>query len=249
VTLPRVGEQELAAFYPDAYGPYEQRMSPLEHLISRAIRAFQGWNALRTDPLVALRDRRPGRGLDVGCGRGDLAGALVDRGWAITGVEPSPSACAAAAGRGIDARCGTLSTVALEPESYDAAVFRHSLEHVGDPVHALRRVRAALVTGGLVLISVPNFGGWQARRFGGRWFHLDLPRHRVHFTRASLERALLEADLEPLASATSTTAVGLPASLQYRVFGRCLFPGGAGLRIASGACGGDQLHAIARRPA
>ena len=60
--------------------------------------------------------------------------------------------------------------------------------------------------------------------------------------------------------ATSTSSVGLPATLQYAIAGRCLFPGGMGLRIASGLCvltvplarlanriggGGDQLHVVA----
>ena len=40
----------------------------------------------------------------------------------------------------------------------------------------------ALRPGGLVLITVPNFAWWQRRRFGNRWYHLDLPRHRVHLT-------------------------------------------------------------------
>jgi hypothetical protein len=96
----------------------------------------------------------------------------------------------------------------------------------------------------------------------GSWFHLDLPRHRVHFTPEALERAFREAGLETVELSTSSSAVGLPASLQYRVFGRCLFPSGFGLRVASGLCAltvpltraldrtagaGDLLHAVARR--
>jgi SAM-dependent methyltransferase len=262
VTLPRVGDEHLGAFYPDEYGPYQERMSPVERMASRMIRAWQGWSAMRADPLAVLRDRPPGRGVDVGCGRGDIAATLVGHGWAMTGVEPSASACEAAARRGIDARCGTLSTVELEPERYHAAVFRHSLEHINDPVDALTRVRSALVPGGLVLITVPNFGCWQARRFASFWFHLDLPRHRCHFTAASLERALSAADLNLVSVSTSSSTVGLPGSLQYRAFGRCMFPGGFRLRAAAGLAtlafplalaldsatgGGDQLHAVARR--
>ena len=263
VTLPLVGDEQLAAFYPDRYGPYDERMSAVQRVVSRAIRALQGWTALRTAPLSALHARPPGRGLDVGCGRGDLLAALASRGWAMSGIEPSSSACAAAARRGLDARCGTLNTVALEPGSYDAIVFRHSLEHINDPVAALRLVRAALAPGGLVLITVPNFGSWQARRFAGHWFHLDVPRHRVHFTPPALERALAAGGLEPVSVATSSSTVGLPGSIQYRLFERCLFPGGLGLRVASGLAaltlplslaldrvtgGGDLLHAVAAAP-
>ena len=177
-------------------------------------------------------------------------------------ASASAGACAVASARGLDARQGTLEEVALEEGAYDVAVFQHSLEHVVDPVVDLRRVRAALRDGGLVLISVPHFDSWQRRRFRDRWYHLDLPRHRVHFTRAALADALSAAGLRPVHLSTSTSAVGLPATLQYAVFGRCLFPDGLRLRVASGLCAlglpvgrladrvagdGDVLHAVAVR--
>lgn len=265
VTVPRVEEDALAPFYPVEYGPYDERMSGVERLVSRAIRAWQGWSALRRPPLAALRMRAsPGRGLDIGCGRGDLAAALIARGWRMSGVEPSAAACESAARRGVDVICGTLSTVALEAGAFDAVIFHHSLEHTADPVAALSSTSRALAPGGVVLVTVPNFGGRQARRFRGCWYHLDLPRHRLHFTHSALERALHSAGLTDVRLTTSTSAVGLPASIQYRIFGRCLFPSGFALRAASGACalalpvaiafdraagGGDQLHAVARRPA
>jgi SAM-dependent methyltransferase len=218
---------------------------------------------MRRFPLAAIASRAPARGLDVGCGRGDLAAELVNRGWAMTGVEPSENACAAARARGVDARAGTLATVGLEDTAYDAIVFQHSLEHTLDPRGDLEKVRAALAPGGVVAITVPNFGSWQARRFRDRWFHLDLPRHRTHFTRQGLEQVVRAAGLEVEEIRTSTSSVGLPATLQYRAFGRCLFPGGLKLRVAAGLCvlvlplarlldriggGGDQLHILARRP-
>jgi SAM-dependent methyltransferase len=157
-----------------------------------------------------------------------------------------------------------VETVELEQGAYDAAVFRHSLEHVSDPVAALRRAGAALRPGGLVLISVPNFGSWQRRRFASRWYHLDLPRHRVHFTAPALVSALGRAGFEAAEMTTSTTPVGLPATIQYALVGRCLFPSGLPLRVAVAlstlgwplaraadrlAGGGDVLDAVARRPA
>jgi SAM-dependent methyltransferase len=157
---------------------------------------------------------------------------------------------------------GTLADCALEPAAYDAAVFQHSLEHTVEPLADLERIRAALRPGGLVAITVPNFGNWQPRRLRSRWYHLDVPRHRTHFTRPGLEALLRRAGLELTEVRTSTSTVGLPATIQYRVAGRCLFPDGLPLRVASGLCvltvpaaaltnrlggGGDQLHAVARR--
>lgn len=115
----------------------------------------------------------------------------------------------------------------------------------------------------MLLVTVPNFGSWQSRRFRGAWFHLDLPRHRSHFTPAGLERALRAAGFEHPEVTSSTTADGLQLSLQYRFFGRRRFRSGVSLyatvalsrallpltEVANAlGGGGDQLGASAARP-
>jgi SAM-dependent methyltransferase len=263
VTTPLVGGEELAAYYPSSYGPYEDPAGPVVRLISRAIRRRQSRRALAAFPVAALRAAGPGRGIDVGCGRGDLAAALIGADWRMTGIEPSPEAAANARARGVDVRVGTLAECPLDRSSFDAALFQHSLEHTIDPLTDLERIREALRPGGLVAVTVPNFGNWQAERLRSRWYHLDVPRHRTHFTRAGLSALLARAGLEVGEMRTSTSTVGLPATIQYRLAGRCLFPDGLPLRVATGLCvvsrpaglaldriggGGDQLHAVARRP-
>jgi SAM-dependent methyltransferase len=261
VTFPRVGPDGLAAFYPSSYAPYVPAAGVLAQL-SKVLQRALAARAIRSAPLRALAQLPPGRALEVGAGRGDLAAMLIARGWAVTAVEPSPDACAVLAARGVDARRGTLDDIALEPAAFDVAIFNHALEHTVDPVADLVRTAAALRPGGLVLISVPHFGSWQRRRFASRWFHLDLPRHRVHFSRQALSSVLRRAGLEPVELTTSTSQVGLPASVQYALAGRCLFPGGLKLQVAAlaaigvwpvarvldGLAGdGDVLHAVGRR--
>jgi SAM-dependent methyltransferase len=260
-TEPAAGASELSSYYPSGYGPYELPANRAVRGASAAIRGFQAWLSFRGMPLGPLRDMPPARAVDVGCGRGDLAAALVKRGWSVTGIEPSADACEVARSRGVDARHGTLGDIDLEPGAYAAAVFQHSLEHVNDPVTDLRRVAETLQPGGVVSITVPNFGSWQARRFGSRWFHLDLPRHRTHFTADGMRAALERAGFAPVRIGTTTSAVGLPGSIQYALAGRCLFPDGLRLRVAVASCAlaypaalvadrlagaGDVLQAVAR---
>jgi SAM-dependent methyltransferase len=263
-TLLYAGEDELGRFYPADYLPYAEAPQPrAAALAARALGKLRARRALRTPPLDSVRLLRPGRALDVGCGRGDVGALLIGVGWRVTGVEPSESACAAARSRGIDARPGTLSTVGVERAAYDLVVFIHSLEHTVDPVADLRRVAAALRPGGVVAITVPNFGSRQARWFGSRWFHLDVPRHRHHFTRLGLARALTAAGLHVDRVSTSTSAAGLAGSVQYALAGRWLLRHGLGFRLAVAACetcaplarladaGTDErdlLHVVARRP-
>ena len=102
-------------------------------------------------------------------------------------------------------------------------------------------------------------GSWQARRFGSAWFHLDLPRHRSHFTAAGLERLLRAAGFEQIELSTATTADGLAHSLEYRRWGRRRFRTGLARYawtalwlalqpvLALVHAGGDELGASARR--
>jgi SAM-dependent methyltransferase len=263
VTLPVVGEDDLPALYPKSYGAHEQALSGIVGLVSSVVQRVVFWRTLHTEPLANVAKLPAGRLLDVGCGRGDVGAQFVDRGWEAVGVEPSPEACTAARGRGLDARAGTLASVELEPGAYDVAVFRHSLEHVVDPVSDMRRTCEALRAGGVAIVSVPNFGCWQRRVFGRYWLHLDLPRHRHHFDEHTLRATLERAGFARVETCTSYCNPGLPASVQYALFGRCLFPSGWKLRIAMAACGllgplmwllnrfvgdGDVLHAVAYKP-
>jgi SAM-dependent methyltransferase len=257
-TLPEVPEGELGGLYPAGYNAHTAPPGPPARLASRAIRRLQGWHGTRTPPLDALRERPGARVLDVGCGRGDLAVERTRRGFAVVGVEPSDGAATEAEERGVDVRRGTLRSAPLrDGEAFDAVVFQHSLEHTNEPTHDLRAARDALKPGGLVLIAMPHFGSREARRFRSRWYHLDVPRHRAHFTAAGLRAALEDAGLTIERIGATTSSVGFPATAQYAIFGRCLFPTGLALRVATALCalilplsklaGRDVLWAVARR--
>lgn len=259
-TLPLVGEEELAAFYPGDYAPF----SPPGGLLGRAMRLVRRAENRRF-PLANLTAKRSsGKLLDVGCGRGDLAAIWIERGWKVTGIEPSPEAARIARRRGAEVLDGTLSTVELAPESFDAAVFRHSLEHVVDPQRDLRRVLAALRPAGRLAVIVPNWDSWQRRAFGEYWFPLELPRHRTHFSAQGLRAALAAAGFDRVAVRPSTPLITTSWSLQFRLFDRLVSDSSGALLAGYGASAlvtllirpldlalrsGDFLHAVAERSA
>jgi SAM-dependent methyltransferase len=260
-TLPAADERELGAFYPVEYAPFEMPRGPTATAMARMQRARN-----RRFPLSALRNglqaRTTPRLLDVGCGRGDLSASWIEDGWHVVGIEPSPDAAGLARQRGAEVLEGTLSTVELDAQSFDAVVFRHSLEHVLDPRLDLSRVREALRPGGRLAIVVPNWGSWQRRLFGEHWFPLELPRHRTHFTAAGLRAALESAGFVGVSVRPGTPLITTAWSLQFRLFGRCLTDSGAALlagylmsvpvasivRLVDAARrSGDFLHAVAER--
>jgi SAM-dependent methyltransferase len=264
VTTPFVAETELATLYEGEYGPHDE-WSP--NLLIRAIikpaKAIYAWHALRSQPFSWLEEH-DGKLLDVGCGRGEQGQMLKARGWQVEAVEPDPDACAFVAARGVKAHQGSLTTVDLEDESFDVVLFHHSLEHVADPNADLARAFALLKPGGRVLIAMPNYGCWQRKTFGGDWFNLELPRHRIHFTDASLRTAVERAGFDSIESSFGTTLGCLPCSLQYRWWGRLVVRGNLAERVYMAACallqpptallnrlrgGGDVLNLTARKPA
>ncbi len=134
----------------------------------------------------------PARLLDVGAGRGRFVTAAHAAGYDAAGIEPSSRGVAAAAGVGARVSQATVEDADVAPGSIDVVTLWHVLEHLDDPAKALARLRTWLTPSGGLLVGVPNLDSLQARIGGERWYHLDVPRHRVHFTVPGL-RALLSA--------------------------------------------------------
>lgn len=181
-------EDEFRRYYPqdDYYGAEGGRRfkGPLEWMV----RAFRRRRARR---VLALKPR--GRILDIGCGRGLLLRFLKERGWQCSGTELlEPLARFLSAAYGLDVRACGVRDCRFAPGEFDVVTMYHVLEHLGDPRETLREVRRILRPDGVLVVEVPNAASVQSRLSGSRWFHLDVPRHAVHFTPATLRRMLEE---------------------------------------------------------
>jgi SAM-dependent methyltransferase len=141
-----------------------------------------------------------GRALDVGCGPGVFLEVLRAQGWEVAGVEPSARARAAAASRlgpGV-VLPGTLADARFAPASFDLVTFWDVLEHLPDPLGALRAARELLAPGGRLVIETQDVRSRAARLLGRRWHHYKHAEHLVHFHRGTLRRALEASGFEPL---------------------------------------------------
>lgn len=113
------------------------------------------------DDVTALVPRTATRVLDVGCSSGVMAGALVDRGHAVVGIETDPALAAEARGRipvVLEDDVETLAAAGtpLAEGPFDCIVFADVLEHLRDPWTVVRWAEPQLAPGGSVVISVPN---------------------------------------------------------------------------------------------
>ncbi len=161
-------------------------------------------------PLLRIFDRRrlallrriavpPARVLDAGAGQGRFVAAARVAGYDAFGIEPAQRALERAGALGVPVHPVTIEAAEIPAGSLDAVTLWHVLEHLADPGAALERIAGWLAPGGGLLVGVPNLASVQAQVGGERWYHLDVPRHRTHFTPAGLTRLLERSGLAPVA--------------------------------------------------
>lgn len=179
-TDPWPSEEGLEVAYGSWYRPGSGRRFALvgDPLLRRTRGALAG----RIDEIAP-----PGPVLDVGAGEGVLVDALRRRGRVAVGVERNPQR--------EDMLGDPLDRIEGDGE-WAAVVFWHSLEHLPNPGEAVDDAARLLRSGGITVIAVPNTDSVQARVFGDRWLHLDLPRHLVHLSEPALLTRLTAAGLE-----------------------------------------------------
>lgn len=98
------------------------------------------------------------RVLDVGCGTGTLGLILSAAGNKVSGLEASIGAVRTARENGVEAvHCDVEREGWPVPcESVDVVVAAEIIEHIYDTDRFLKKIRACLVPGGVLIVSTPN---------------------------------------------------------------------------------------------
>ena len=158
------------------------------NLASPVVEAFSNlfqWSRLRKVTRIIQR----GKLLDVGCGKGRFLAYAAEQGWNVYGVEPSENGRKVASRRLGDRVSSNLDELNVN-EKFDVITLWHVLEHVSEPAEMLRQIRPYIEPEGAICVAVPNFASLQAKIGSEHWSHLDIPRHRTHFTPSTLEYVL-----------------------------------------------------------
>ena len=177
-------KQQLKSFYPPGYWWSEQ--GPCGKLERR----YREWMISSDQLRFVSRVLQPVAGLkllDIGCGSGTFVAMARRAGVDAAGLELSREAVAIAEKEVPGAVMeGSEEKILEHGQVYDVVTLFHSLEHMTEPFHFLKKLHRILKPEGSLIVQVPNAGSMQARVFGSRWYGLDCPRHLYNYTSLAL---------------------------------------------------------------
>jgi len=150
-----------------------------------------------------IKDIKPKKVLDIGCGPGHLA-RLIKKNLPFTEIHGFDFSKVAIekASQSLDQSWKLnidLEDIPVESSHYDAIICLEILEHIYDVSHVLREIHRLLKHSGKALISVPNLAYWRYRLqlLIGVLPQPEIfnPQHIHVFTLANLRERLLESNL------------------------------------------------------
>jgi 2-polyprenyl-3-methyl-5-hydroxy-6-metoxy-1,4-benzoquinol methylase len=208
MALPRPAPSMIGAFYQlDSYYTHGE-----SHMAGRGTRTFSdrlrlhlAWRLDFGESLTAgmvhrILGNKSSDICDIGCGAGDFPLELKALGHRIEGIEVDPVAVGLARSRGLTVHTGTAEDLpqAVAGRKFDLVIMRHVMEHLLDPVAAMRTVRDLARPGGLYICVVPNNASLGLASAGETWEALDVPRHLNFFVPENLRTLCLHAGLKPV---------------------------------------------------
>ena len=134
--------------------------------------------------------KKPGRLLDLGCGRGEHLAVFAQLGFDVAGVDISPRAPELAEDYHVEVADLERDPLPFPPNSFDFVFSKSVIEHMRHPTCLLSSALEALHPGGLAVIMTPS---WVHTYWGP--FYIDHT-HVTPFTAPSLAKALTIAGFE-----------------------------------------------------
>ncbi|HYG01705.1 MAG TPA: class I SAM-dependent methyltransferase [Chryseosolibacter sp.] len=184
ITSPRPETNDLEKYYQsDDYVSHKDNASGVINELYQIARKFTlHWKHDLVNKRI--RDIEPNI-LDIGCGTGSFLAYMKQKGYVVEGVEPSDEARQHAESKLDQSIYHTISDV---KGTYACITLWHVLEHLPTLNESLSQIKSLLNNNGMILIAVPNFESFDARKYEGHWAAYDVPRHLWHFSQSSMNK-------------------------------------------------------------
>jgi len=238
---PRPTQETLIGLYND----YHQRNGKDEHTWARLMKM----NFRNVSALLNRMFPEKGKILDIGCGYGHFITLMKNYGWTASGIEPSSRTLGYAKSKGLVVFETTIDDAIFPESSFDVVTAFYVLEHLFDPLSALKKILAMLRPRGVVILRVPHSTPIVKflDLFNIKNTLYDLPFHMYDFSPNTIRRLLEKAGFSSIQIIPGSPTIpkkfrervisvtsGYLSQIFYSVSaGRLLFPGASKTIIAS----------------
>ncbi|WBL42770.1 class I SAM-dependent methyltransferase [Algoriphagus halophytocola] len=182
-TNPRPTAETIGPYYdfPEYYS-HEDKVSNFTQLIYQKVRKYS------VNQKVKLINRlvpHKGKILDYGCGTAEFLLAANNDTWKVTGIEPNEKARKLGNSKLADQVFESLDEIKAGKQ-FEVITLFHVLEHVHSLRKTVKKLIKHLKSTGYIIIAVPNYKSFDAKKYGNEWAGWDVPRHLYHFNESAL---------------------------------------------------------------
>lgn len=140
-----------------------------------------------------MRFKQNGNLLEVGCSTGFFLDISRSKGWNVSGIEISEfSSQYAKKHFGLEVINDDFLNVPLAEESFDVIAMWDTIEHLPDPIGAIKKAYKILKPKGIFSILTGDIDSYTSRFLGANWRLMTPPLHLYFFSHNTLARALSE---------------------------------------------------------
>ncbi|MBI5049225.1 MAG: methyltransferase domain-containing protein [Deltaproteobacteria bacterium] len=179
---PRPGKEYLQELYSEEYYRISAKGS-IGYRDYAADKHYHSANFRKLLSTIKKYKEEKGRLLDVGCALGFFLEEAKRRGWDVYGTELSVYAWNKAKEKGLNVFGGDIVAAGFENKFFDVVTCLGTIEHLPNPVAAIRKIYMILKDNGLFVLSTPDAGDL----IGGRRFQYKPKEHLYYFTKGTIE--------------------------------------------------------------
>ncbi|MBL7701259.1 MAG: class I SAM-dependent methyltransferase [Ferruginibacter sp.] len=181
---PRIENEQLASIYRHnyfknkdyGYAGYEQEKK-------LRIKNFERW---LKDAGNYIAEKKPVYALDVGCAAGYCLALMKAKGWEATGLELDEEMYTGLKQIGYE-----VSKLMLENfesgKKFSVITLFDVIEHIPGISKAFSKLNSLLADDGIIIMVTPDYGSWQRKLLGKRWFQFKPIEHIQYFSKHSLK--------------------------------------------------------------
>jgi SAM-dependent methyltransferase len=141
----------------------------------RREKAILNWNDIEKGVCKPIA----GSFLEIGCSTGEMLQEAVTRGWKkVTGIDIDVDSCKIALNKGLNVFHGSFESVDMLDEKFDLIFSDNVIEHLFDPIFALKRCFLMQNKGACLILRLP-----ETFKTGP---NLKLIDHTYHYTKKSI---------------------------------------------------------------